>query len=202
MSTPQSPTPQPTMTQNVVGTAQTLPRWAFVAIVGGAALVTWWLISEYKSSEPKETSWTDRATALLTSRGYTNNQITDALNHYYRGGMTVQEQDMIAQVIRAIGTPDMPETSITEVPPPSPVTPSGRPEDTPTPIPDNNGTAYWYVTSMGFGWTSSFRGIAQQLYGDPNKGYLLQQVNPGLATSDYGKLPIGTIVKIPRGSYA
>lgn len=189
-----NPTPQsPTQSTNVIETAQAMPRWALMLIVGGAGLLTWWIIKDYKSGTTD--SWTDRATALLTSRGYTHAQISIALNHYFQGGMTTQDQEIIAEAIRALGTPDLPNIT-TGVHPSSPVNPTGTYNST-TPITTTNG-GYWYVVSMGVGWSSSFRGLAQQFYGDANKGTIIQQANPGITSADYQRIPVGTSIKIPR----
>lgn len=61
-------------------------------------------------------------------------------------------------------------------------------------------TAYWYVVSLGYGWSSTLRGISQQFYGDTSHADVLLQLNPGTTASTYARIAPGVKIKVPRSS--
>jgi hypothetical protein len=186
-----------------IDTFRTLPRWAMVGIVIVGGLVGWYVYRAASSANTASPTWEQNARDLLTSRGYDPVDIESALSHYQGGGqMSAQDLALIAEVIRAIGTPDMPSAGATsDVTNPSPVVPSGGvttdPSTIPT-IPDTSENGYWYVVSLGFGWSSSLRGISQQFYGDTTHATMLLQLNPGTTSSEFARIQPGVRIKVPR----
>jgi hypothetical protein len=153
----------------------------------------WWLYRA--ASGPQNQTWTEQAIESLTAQGYNRTDIDTAIDHYLHGGMTAKDAQIISAAIASVGTPDMPNVPTDQV-----VTPA-------TGVSPNSGVAdatdspdimYWYVVSTGVGWTSSFSGIAQQFYGDSGKGSIIQQLNPNVSTTTYGRIPPGVRIKVPR----
>lgn len=207
MTAPEPPVPQPqgNSATRVIGVFRELPRWAMIAVVAAGGLVGWYVYKAATSANTVPPTWEQQARDLLTSRGYDPIDIESALNHY-QGGDTMSPQDLtlMAEVIRAIGTPDMP-TSPSDVTNPSPVIPSGGVSDGSTTdvstvpsIPDTSASGYWYVISLGYGWSSSLRGISQQFYGDDSQATMLLQLNPGTTASEYARIAPGVKIKVPR----
>ena len=196
--------------EGTVGSAwrgiQDMNRWVLFGIVLAIALVIWYFYwyRDNTSSAPERDDpsqqWEDRARQLLTQRGYPQSQIDSALDHYLRGGqMSTQDVALISVVVRAYGMPSYPNPQPnTQDANPSPATPNGPVDNGNTPIGDDGETAYWYVPSTGFGYTSSFRGISQWAYGTEMYAPQLLQLNPGNADTIYGRIPPGKITKVPR----
>lgn len=178
------------------------PRWVIVATVVGAGLLGYWIYRTYtgSNSTAAASDWQSRAVALLVERGYNKQASERAVDRYVNGGQLQPEDvSLIAVVIRALGTPDMPNGG--SVPSDTTLSP-----DSANYLDNSNpGTTYadsqqsfWYVPVAPAGWSSSFNGIAQQFYGSTAKADVLMQTNPNLSTTAYGKLPVGAMVKVPR----
>lgn len=220
MSSPEPPlpggsgNPSPGESGGTVGDAwrgiQGMNRWVLLTIVAIIILIVWyfyWHRDNSSSSEVRDdpsADWESRARKILAERGYPQNQIDSALDHYLRGGtMSVEDQAVIAVVIRAIGTPDFPNPQPNSqnmglggpVTPSGPVS-SGNTGSAPTQSEPGEQT-YWYVVSTGVGMTSSLRGIAQQYYGSSNLAVNLLPYNPDIGTVNE-RIPPGKVVKVPR----
>lgn len=158
-------------------------------------------------------TWEQRARQTLLSRGYSRMETNTALGKYLRGGtMTPQDQSMVAIAIGQFGTPDIPnnDPSYATFSPqtqPGPGAPAAGNADTGYNSGVGNQTAfdsdnpvntYWYVPSSGFGYTSTYRGLANQYYGDESKATVIMAANPGVVTSVWERIPPGVITKVPR----
>ena len=175
-----------------------MPKWALIAVVGTAGVLAWWLFRNAgSSSTPTNTTWNNQAVSYLTSRGYDTKDANNAVTAYTSGSqLTDNDVNLIGQAVQALGTPDMPSGDL-----------STRSTDLPVLVPSGSGSTtsssttpkeYWYVTSLGAGWTATFRGIAQQFYGTASNSNAISAVNPGVATSDYAQIPAGTVITVPR----
>jgi hypothetical protein len=165
-----------------------------VAIAGAAGLLTWWLLKDVGSSNntTSNKTWNNNAVDYLTQRGYSTSQAQSAVNAYTSGQQLSQQQvSLVSEAVAAVGTPDMPTNT-------TPVVPSGSGATTAPTESADNASGVWKVTSMGVGWTSTFRGIAQQFYGDPSDSSYISSVNPGVTPSDFSMIPAGTVVSVPR----
>jgi hypothetical protein len=215
MTAPEPPpvTPQHGTVTGAIDTFRNLPRWAMFAVIAVGGLVAWYVYKAATSADTTSTTWEQNARDLLTSRGYDPVAIESALSHYQGGGtMSPDDTALIAEAIRALGTPDMPVTTGNGTTP-SPVIPSGGvangigtptdptvitdPSTVPT-IPDTSSSGYWYVVSLGYGWSSTLRGISQQFYGTTDQATMLLQLNPGTTSSEYARIQPGVKIKIPR----
>ncbi|MGH3570868.1 MAG: hypothetical protein ACRDUW_03415 [Pseudonocardiaceae bacterium] len=182
-----------------------LPRWAMLGVVAAGGLVGWYIYKAASAPSTTPPTWEQNARNLLTARGYPSSDIESALSNYQGGGtMSPMDLKLIAEVIRAIGTPDMPTAAVDSSGiNPTSVVPDGGltttdPSAASTVVPDNSTAGYWYVISLGYGWSSTLRGISQQFYGDTTHSTMLLQLNPGTTTSDYARIPPGVKIKIPR----
>ena len=209
-----SGTTDPPGSGSTVGSAwrniQDMNRWALLAIVALILLIVWYFYwyrenseGQSKRDDPSQ-DWETRARRLLQERGYPNNQIDSALNHYLRGGpMSVEDQAIISVAIRNLGTPDFPnpQPNSQNAGQGGPYTPPGQVDSGNVgQLPGSgtdNGQAYWYVTSTGVGPSSSLRGIAQQYYGTSNYAPTLLSHNPEIKTVNE-RIPPGKVVKVPR----
>lgn len=183
-----------TSLSGVWGELATLPRWALVGIVTGAGLLAWWLLKGVGSANTPtiNQTWSNNAVTYLTQQGYPQAQAQSAVNAYSSGQQLTQQQvSLVSDAVAAVGTPDMPTNT-------SPVVPSGSGATTAPTVSTNSASGVWKVTSMGVGWTSTFRGIAQQFYGDPSDSTYISAVNPGVTPSDFSMIPAGTVVSVPR----
>ena len=218
---PQSP-PNTAQTEGTVSSAwrgiQGMNRWALLGIVAIILLLIWYFYWHRQEASTKETSndnkygkgsdssndWETRARALLTARGYPADQINSAMQHYLHGGrMSTQDQSLVSVAIRTLGTPDIPNPTPNNKPEnpwtnPGPAVPSAGNDSSSSSgkLSDDNQQAFVYVQSTGFGWTSSLRGIAAQMYGSANYASYLLQYNPTI-TSVSDRIPIGTKVTVP-----
>lgn len=174
--------------------------------------------SSYQEDSRK--SWRQKATDLLIARGYNPQQVQSAMSHYFDGGsLSPQDSALISAAIMQLGWPDTSNSTAPDYATSNPITnpgpgaPRGGNASSSTGGVGNSGTpdlqnvddsgsdaptGNWYIVSMGFGWTSTFRGIAAYYYGNPTLGTTLMQYNPGVATSDYARIPPGTRVTVPR----
>jgi hypothetical protein len=71
-----------------------------------------------------------------------------------------------------------------------------------SPYPTNSGagagsntTSYWNVPAGAAGWSTTFNGIGQQFGVNPT---VVQQANPNMSGTLWGKIPQGSIIKVPR----
>lgn len=191
-----SPTPQTGSFSDVVNTVREAPRWLIVSVVIVGGVLAWWLISGRSRPDTTEADygdWRSRAIELLVERGYYRPTAEKAVDAYLNGGfMGPEDITLITIVMRALGTPDIPNrtsgggnTSLPDI--------STLPVDS-----GGDSVSYWYVQAAPAGWSSTFNGIALQFYGNTSRATLLQEINPNLSTTTYGKIPAGSRVKVPR----
>lgn len=206
-------------------TVTSAPRW--VLVTGAVVIVGGGVYLYYRStqqtggkSDPGNKTWRQQATDLLISRGYNPSQVQAAMSHYFDGGaLSPQDSALISTAIMSLGYPDTPGESpdyatSNPVTDPGPGAPSGSnvssstggvgnsgtpdyQQNADTTTTTSGGTGNWYVISMGFGWSSTLRGIAANFYGNPSLGTKLLAYNPTLST-DFDKIPPGTRVTVPR----
>lgn len=204
------------------------PRWVLIASIVASLVVGYWIYTIVKSSGSDSSSggtdtktWTTSAMAFLTGQGYSAQTSQDAVHAYVHGQpLTPSQIQLIASAIGAIGLPSGVSSSATTTGQLSSAPASGTQllgggtgnpstggtaSTTPgAPYPgsataaDVTATSYWYVPVGVAGWSSTFSGIAQQFYGDSAQAVSLQQLNPNLSTTTYGKLPVGKVIKVPR----
>lgn len=216
---PSSPGGEPNPSPNsesggTVGNAwrgiQGMNRWALLVIVALILFVVWyfyWHRADEPRNAPRDdpsSDWETRARKLLDDRGYPQNQIDSAMNHYLHGGtMSVEDQMLVGVAIRTLGTPDYPNPQ-----PNSQNAGAGGPSTPTGPVPSGNSDslpgqadtepqAFWFVVSTGVGPTSSLRGIAAQYYGSANYASTLLSYNPDVKSVNE-RIPPGKIVKVPR----
>lgn len=170
----------------------------------------------------KVAPWNERARNAAISRGYSQLEVSSALRHYLGGGtMTPQDTTVISTIIGQIGTPQYPNSdpSYSGSSPqtnPGPGAPNaGLIRDPDSEAPSYNGgignainfdtdpdaVSYWYVPSLGFGNTASYRGLAMLYYGDESKANVIMQVNratPLAPSTVWQMIPPGFITKVPR----
>lgn len=192
MSTP-APAGQGRSVADVVTTIRDAPRWVLISVVVVGGLLAWYLLRGRDTTEADYGDWRSRAVALLVERGYNREASERAVGRYLDGGyLGPEDVSLIAIVIRSLGTPDM----RTEAP--SETSPNYLDNSNPGTEYADSFSAYWYVPAAPAGWSSTFNGISQQFYGDTARAVLLQQSNPNLSETTYGKLPVGAMVKVPR----
>lgn len=140
---------------------------------------------------------------LLTEDGYPPDDINSALQHYLHSGvMTPTDVAIIAVAIRRLGLPPSPSDGAAPASSGSsvdggPPTAGGGGPGSGADMPPAQG--YWYVVAAPVGWSATFRGIAQQFYGDGTRGSYLMQVNPDVrVASAHAQIPTGTRVRVPR----
>jgi hypothetical protein len=207
---------------------RTAPRWVWVAVVVVGGLAAWWFIHQTQSSGDTTVTddtqtWRQKATDLLISRGYQQGQVQTAMSHYFDGGqMSAQDTALIQAAIMSIGLPGIPGQSpdyqtSNPVTDPGPGAPSASNASSSTGGVGNSGTpdlqnvttygddgspdppaGNWKVVSMGYGWTSTLRGIATNMYGNASLGTTLLAYNSGLVASDWQQIPAGKTVTVPR----
>lgn len=187
---------------------QSMPRWQIITIVlvivGG---VYYYYVhraaATAQATDPANT-WENSARSLLLSRGYPSSEVDSALNHYLHGGaMSPGDITLISVAIRALGTPDVPSTAPANTPAnpwnaPGPSAPTANNVSSSAPSNNIQAQTYWYVQSVGVGWTSTFNGIATQFYGDQSLATQVMSQNPGVTSSVYAKIPVGIRIKVPR----
>jgi hypothetical protein len=202
MTSPSAPQSNGASFTELVDTAREAPRWLVFGVVLAGGLLAYWFFS-VRESETPQMSWRDRAVELLVERGYYRPNAERAVNSYLNGGhMTAEDVALITIVLRALGQPPKNEKAAQ---PSSPTTEyPGDPIDIPNDEPNYDLPSgvlpgeYWYVPVAPAGWSSTFNGISLQFYGTTSHAALIQQVNPGLQSTTYGKLPVGATVKVPR----
>lgn len=164
------------------------------------------------------TPWNQRARDVLISRGYSQTEANSALRHYLGGGtMSPADSSAIATVIQAIGTPQFPNSdpSYSASSPqtsPGPGAPNAgllTEQDTGgvgnainfTADPTDSVPTYWYVPSLGFGNTATYRGLAKLYYGNEELAPMILAVNrstPLAPSTTWQAIPPGLITKVPR----
>lgn len=204
-------------------TVTTAPRWVIVSVVVGGGVLAYVLIRTRQGGTtggkeaPGNKTWRQQATDMLISRGYPPQQVQAAMTHYFDGGaLSPQDSALISTAIMSLGYPDTPGESpgyrtsnpITDPGPGAPrgsnigsstggVGNSGTPDYDQNSSVDMESAGNWYVVSMGFGWTSTLRGIAANFYGNPSLGNRLLAYNTNIG-SDYERIPPGKKLTVPR----
>jgi hypothetical protein len=177
-------------------------RWVLLGIVVAGGLLAWWFLHGSETKEAKGASWRDRAVELLVARGYYRPNAERAVDSYLNGGyMSPEDVSLMTIVFRVMGKPsDADKSNGVGVVPPSQST--EYPDDTQLPSNATPSDAlpgeYWYVPVAPAGWSSTFNGISLQFYGTTSRAELLKQDNPNLQSTTYGKLPVGSTVKVAR----
>lgn len=174
-------------------------------------------IDDANNDSDSSTSWRQRASDILKQRGYSNAQINSALGHYLDGGtMSPQDTDLITAVMGTIGRPGIPNAdpsyqSGSVITNPGPAAPRAGNQSTydggvgnvtnEQDITDGNADTvqtYWYVPSLGVGYSASYRGLAAQFYGNEQLATAILAANPGGPNTVFGRITPGTITKVPR----
>lgn len=223
-----SPSPDGSVITSAWNAARSMPRWGWVAVALGGGLVAYYLIwkpaptSDNTNSAPVEqgSTWREDAAALLASRGYSNDDIQSALTHFFDGGaLSTQDSALITAASGAIGPPDntvgppdyQTSNPVTNPGPGAPYGGGASPgygytggignQTTTNPV-DDSGTdaapGTWSIASMGYGWTSTLRGIAQNFYGSAEYASSLLAANAGKVPNVWEQIPAGTLVTVPR----
>ena len=212
----------PNALDNFVARWQTVPRWALYGALVVVAVVAYLIYRTFtagSSSTEKTASWKNQATSYLRSQGYSANESNDAVNAYANGEqLTPSQVSLIAAAIGSIGLPSG-WTSNSAVDAQLANTPSTGPgllgsasagsqgnagggTTLPgSPYQPNSGqvggasTNFWSVPAGAAGWSTTFNGIGGQ-FGVP--ATTVQNANPNLSKTLWGKIPQGSIVKVPR----
>lgn len=168
------------------------------------------------SSYNKESSdWAKKAKALLLSQGYSQYDVNSAIRHYLRGGqMTPEDTTLVGIAVSRLGIPGVgsgSDPSYTVTSPstnPGPAAPRASTQSqydggtgnatNEQSVGAQTGQTYWNVPSLGFGPTSTYRGLALMYYGTANLAPAIQAANPNGPSTVYGQIPPGTITKVPR----
>lgn len=172
------------------------------------------------SSYSKETGdWAGKARSLLLSQGYSQYDVNAALKHYLRGGqMTPEDTTLIGIAVSRLGIPGVGSGSDPSYAVSSPNTNPGpgapssglsngynsgvgnatNEQSVNAANENQTGQTYWYVPSMGFGPTATYRGLAAMYYGNMNLAPAIEAANPNGPSTVYGQIPPGTITKVPR----
>jgi len=171
------------------------------------------------SYSKQSANWADKARKLLLSQGYSQYDVNSALKHYLRGGqMTPQDSTLIGVAVGRLGIPGVgsgsdPSYDVSSpTTNPGPATPSSgisngynsgvgnytNEQDANSATQTQTGQTYWYVPSLGYGTTATYRGLALMYYGDSNLAPAIQAANPNGPSTVYGQIPPGTITKVPR----
>ena len=207
-----------------------VPRWAIIAFIAAIVLAGYWIYTRYSSnSSGPGGQWSSHAVSFLVSQGYEKDTSQEAIDNYVNGqSLTPSQIVLVAASIGALGTPSSPASDnavttaqLSSAPPSGPqilgggtssVGAGGSASSLPgspqasssiPAIADSTTTgtsdpAYWYVPVGVAGWSTTFAGIAEQ-FGTltPTE---LQSDNPGLQKTTYGRIPVGSTVKIPRST--
>ncbi len=202
MSEPYPEPPAPSYVERV----RSFPPIVLIGVVVVGGVFAWWVMRTLKAGKEESStpvSWEDRARTLLLDRGYPRGDVDSALSHYLHGGqMSGGDVTLIGVAVRTLGTPDIPNSPPSFIPTPTPPPGGGGPSTPATGVGGNSDEdgprGFWYVPVFPAGWTSTYRGIAQQFYGNANRAPEVMAVNPGIVRASHEKLPAGSIVKVPR----
>lgn len=217
-----SPPPNSTETGGLLTRWKDVPPWVIIAIIA-ATLVAGYLIYTQFSSKSSGTGsskkWESQAFNFLESQGYPNDTSREAISNYVNGQtLTPSQITLVAAAIGSVGTPpnlaSSPTTTaqITNAPSSGPqvlgggtsaVSGGGSGSSTSYPGTGNSTsddstvtTSYWFVPVGVAGWSTTFAGIANQ-FGTAT-AQQLQTLNPNLSSTTYGRIPVGSTIKVPR----
>jgi hypothetical protein len=197
---------------------QTVPRWALFGALVVVGAVSYLIYRGLSSSSNSSTqTWQTSANSYLTSQGYSASDASAATNAYANGqSLSPSQVSLIAAAIGAVGTPDVqPNSAVTAQLSNTPSTGPGLLGSASagsegnagggttlpgSPYPGNSGTVggstnFWNVPVGSAGWSTTFNGIGGQ-FGVP--ATTVQQANPNLSKTLWGKIPQGSLVKVPR----
>lgn len=199
---------------------QTVPRWALFSALVVAGVVSYLIYRKITASSSSDTSsWQKSAASYLTSQGYSANDSNDAVSAYANGEqLTPSQVSLIAAAIGAVGMPQNMQSNsavqaqLANTPTTGPGllgsasagsegNAGGGTTLPGSPYPTNSGTSggaatnYWNVPVSKAGWSTTFNGIGGQFGVSPA---IVQQSNPNLSSTLWGKIPQGSIVKVPR----
>lgn len=213
---------EPNALDNFMARWQTVPRWVLISalvVVGAIAYLIYRSLTSKTSSTEQTQSWAKQATSYLRSQGYSAEDSNAAINAYTNGQqLTPSQVSLVAAAIGSLGLPSGYQSN-------SAVT--AQVENTPgtgpgllgsassgtegnagggttlpgSPYPTNSGqvggasTNFWNVPVGSAGWSTTFNGIAGQ-FGVP--ATTVQNANPNLSKTLWGKIPQGSNVKVPR----
>lgn len=197
---------------------QTVPRWALFGALVVVGAVSYLIYRGLSSSSNSSTqTWQTSANSYLTSQGYSASDASAATSAYANGqSLSPSQVSLIAAAIGAVGTPDVqPNSAVTAQLSNTPSTgpgllgsasaggegnAGGGTSMPGSPYPGNSGsvggsTNFWNVPVGAAGWSTTFNGIGGQ-FGVPATS--VQQANPNLSKTLWGKIPQGSNVKVPR----
>lgn len=197
---------------------QTVPRWALFGALVVVGAVSYLIYRGLSSSSNSSTqTWQTSANSYLTSQGYSASDASAATSAYANGqSLSPSQVSLIAAAIGAVGTPDVqPNSAVTAQLSNAPSTGPGLLGSASagsegnagggttlpgSPYPGNSGsvggsTNFWNVPVGSAGWSTTFNGIGGQ-FGVPATS--VQQANPNLSKTLWGKIPQGSLVKVPR----
>lgn len=211
---------EPDAAANFVARWQTVPRWALFSaliVVGAVSYLIYRKVSS--SSNSGSQTWQKSANSYLVSQGYSASDASAATSAYANGqSLSPSQVSLIAAAIGSVGMPDSSVQSNSAVTAQLANTPTTGPgllgsagagsegnagggTSLPgSPYPTNSGqqggtTAFWNVPVGSAGWSTTFNGIGSQFSVNPT---VVQQANPNLSGTLWGKIPQGSIVKVPR----
>ena len=198
---------------------QTVPRWALFSALVVVGVVSYIIYRKITASSDSGTqTWETSANSYLVSQGYSVSDASSATSAYANGqSLSPSQVSLIAAAIGAVGTPDVPSNSavtaqLANTPSTGPgllgsasagsegnagggTTLPGSPYPTNTGAGAGSSTNYWNVPAGAAGWSTTFNGIGGQFGVNPT---VVQKANPNLSGSLWGKIPQGSIVKVPR----
>lgn len=214
---------EPNAADSFMARWQTVPAWVLfsaLVVVGAVSYLLYRKFSSSSSSSSETQSWQTSATSYLTSQGYSQQDASAATSAYANGqSLTPTQVSLIAAAIGSVGTPDsvQPNSAVTAQLANTPSTGpgilgsasagsegnAGGGTTLPgSPYPTNSGavassSSYWTVPVGAAGWSTTFNGIGGQFGVDPKT---VQTDNPNLSGTLWGRIPQGSLVKVPRPS--
>jgi hypothetical protein len=223
MSTVEPSSPQPSLTPKpgLLTRWNTVPRWVLIAFIVAIAIAGYWIYQHFSSSNSgtsDTSSWRNSAIDFLTSQGYEASTSQEAIDNYVNGRpLSPSQIVLVAAAIGALGVPTNVTSNATTQAQLSTSgdsglgtvgggTGQGGVAVAGSPYPGAGGTAsttstdgllgFWYVPVGVAGWSTTWQGIANQ-FGVSTQA--LMAANPTITvTTTYGRLPVGTTVKVPR----
>lgn len=213
---------EPNAANNFMARWQTVPRWALISaliVVGAVSYLLYRKFSGGTTNSEQTTTWKNQATSYLRSQGYSANESNDAVNAYANGEqLTPSQVSLIAAAIGSIGLPSWGGSNsavtaqLSNTPTTGPgllgsasagsegnagggTTLPGSPYQTNSGQVGGASTNFWNVPVGAAGWSTTFNGIGGQ-FGVP--ATVVQNANPDLSKTLWGKIPQGSTVKVPR----
>jgi len=213
---------EPDAASNFVARWQTVPRWVLVGALIVVGAVSYLIYRKINSSSNSSTqTWQTSANSYLVSQGYSASDASAATSAYANGqSLTPTQVSLVAAAIGSVGMPDPPVQQNSAVTAQLANTPTtgvgllgtaaagtegnaGAGTSLPgSPYPGNSATgagssntSYWNVPVGAAGWSTTFNGIGGQFSVPATQ---VQQANPNLSSTTWGKIPQGSIVKVPR----